>query len=141
MSFPGWSMDLHIRPTINTSNQQLSKSLTWSYRLSSMKPLKEGGKERRRHTYIMNNQIYTPFLSLEQYKLLKIQSYLLDSLEIRKSMTSILRSLSTVDSKWWTLPITIYTGWQTYGFWLYQCDLLIHTYILDTYCKGFYQTC
>lgn len=30
ISFPGWSIDLHIKPTIKTSIQQLSKSLTWS---------------------------------------------------------------------------------------------------------------
>lgn len=38
MSLPGWSMERHISPTISTSIQQLSKSRTWSYRLSSMKP-------------------------------------------------------------------------------------------------------
>lgn len=38
MSLPGWSMERHINPTISTSIQQLSKSRTWSYRLSSTKP-------------------------------------------------------------------------------------------------------
>lgn len=38
MSLPGWSMERHISPTMSTSNQQLSKSRTWSYRLSSTKP-------------------------------------------------------------------------------------------------------
>lgn len=38
MSLPGWSMERHISPTINTSIQQLSKSRTWSSRLSSTKP-------------------------------------------------------------------------------------------------------
>ena len=48
MSLPGWSMERHISPTMSTSNQQLSKSRTWSYRLSSTKP----GESKRLWAYL-----------------------------------------------------------------------------------------
>lgn len=55
MSLPGWSIERHISPTINTSIQQLSKSRTWSSRLSSTKP----GETRVHETHLT---LSNPFL-------------------------------------------------------------------------------
>lgn len=38
MSLPGWSTDLHIRPSIRISSQQHLSRLIWSARLSSTNP-------------------------------------------------------------------------------------------------------
>lgn len=96
MSLPGWSMDLHIRPTINTSSQQLSKSLTWSNRLSSIKPLR-GGKGGACH-YIVNIRLTTQlFLEQKSVTFESIESFQNQNFECLASLNAIFKTRGTMN--------------------------------------------
>lgn len=56
MSFPGWSTDLHIRPSIRMSSQQHFSRWIWSARLSSMKP---GRHDTQRNTMTHSQELET----------------------------------------------------------------------------------
>lgn len=58
MSFPGWSTDLHIRPSIRISSQQHFSRWIWSVRLSSIKP--EDTDKHRQALDLELKCLYTP---------------------------------------------------------------------------------
>lgn len=51
MRFPGWSTDLHIRPSMSTSSQQHSSRCTWWDKFSSTKPIQRNKTTDYTHRY------------------------------------------------------------------------------------------
>lgn len=60
ISFPGWSTDLHIKPSMRISNQQHFSRWIWSVRLNSTKP----EERRKKGLFTLGNHPHSAFMEL-----------------------------------------------------------------------------